>query len=504
MYFDQCVTREYYYTRRNTICMAIVALFAICFASEASQNKERLAVNENNNFERCWNRTLPVLSDVFGSTDIAIASSNRMKSINDFESFVNKCAQRNGLKLIKRTVHFIELEHLPKPLMLINKNETGFTLLLDIFKSQINTNIEYQILHAENKPVVITQENLQKDWEGEIWLLEKKDHGSVRHASGDIILELNKIAYNFGLVEPSRQKSILTIKNLSNIPVKLKKAKTSCSCTITKLPDNIILQPLQEIESSVSVSINENKKAFRYAIIIPFEDIEGNNTDALKIDVMGNCNVHEEHINDNATYSSLKTIPEKILFHDIKVGKIYKQKFTIILPYGQELQNLEIISNSKFLSSAFLERVPYQKTNEYLVELTLNSSTLRKGNKYDDLIAIKTTNEDYSNFEIPVHIETLPELRAYPSSINLGNIKIGEEISRTIYLKSLHDKDLKVLKCITPSGINTTFDKVRKDIVLTINALFDEPMKYQEEIKIVLSNPAKQDILIPIHANIIK
>jgi protein-disulfide isomerase len=135
----------------------------------------------------------------------------------------------------------------------------------------------------------MTEKELQEKWSGDAWYIDDLKQKEVLHESGGLMLQLSNLAYNFGLVEPLKQQASIKIKNISNMPIQIKKAKSSCSCTVVRPSDDTILQPSQEMELNFAVLLKKGKNGFRYSIAIPFENLTDKTSQVLKVEVMGNC-----------------------------------------------------------------------------------------------------------------------------------------------------------------------------------------------------------------------
>ena len=485
--------------------IVIITSFALCLNPAVTEGggvcKTKCQLAKQDNFSRRWEKTSTVLADMFGTTNLLIADSNKLSCLDAFEKFVSREAAKNNRTLIEKTVDINDLPSLPKPLILLNIDKTDFTVLLGIFEFEQYK--VYQVLYNEDSPKLIKAQKLLTEWAGEVWYTENTNQKKVVQKSDSLELQVSQSIYNFGLVKPSKQHGAIQIKNTGKNPIKIKRAKSSCSCTVTKPDTDIILQPSQETEIDLAVSVRDGQRGFRHSIIFPIEDLNNKEKHFFKIDVMGNCDI-EETVDGmvNSSDALLKIAPRKLLFTNVKLGGVYKQELLLTAKPEFKLDSIHLKSSTPMLALSALEKIPYQEMNKHLIEISLDGRQMEKGKKYDERIYLDTDNDQYKHIEIPVHIETEPVIKVYPSKIIWGVANMNEKLSRTIYFTSPYGDDLKIAKCVVPNNTKTEIKELGKDINLTVTSQFSKPGEHQEELKFFFSSPEGLEISIPMLVNV--
>lgn len=482
----------------KTIMIISIVVACLCF----NTNIQASEVEKNINFKRCWDGTSTVLAHMFGTTNVNVMQDGKVKSLKDFESFIAKQAISSNVALTQKILTVDDLLSLPKPLILLDKDKSGFTILLDIYK--IGSSRLYHVLHGGYSPKIVDTQVLQKGWSGNAWFVDNMSSGGIIHDAGKLKLQISKSFHNFGLVETPKQETSIKIKNISEVPIKLKKTKSSCSCTTTMLAYDTILQPLQEMDLDCVVSLKKGQHGFRYWIIIPLEDMTRKDRSLLKVEVMGNFYAKEKFTGNSTKAVTLETSSKRLFFKNVKLNETPKQTFVITVPGESELDDVKVMCSSQALTSSALEKEPFQDINKYLVELTLNSSLLEKGKRYDEVVSFKIDNSEHKQVEIPVQIEVLPTIKLLPSAIVWGMVDVGEKRTKSIKFTSPYGGKLEISKCILPEGFESKIEKIGDYIRLNVTGEFNKPTKYLKEIKVLFSSPEEKEISIPMFANVRK
>jgi len=486
----------YRYKIGKTLSISTLVLIFLClsayFEPAKGDNKNTAG---NDCLKTYWNNVCYVFVNTFGTTDLKI-KSDKVINYEVFEIFLSKLHGRTNSRFIKKNSSIEQLYLLPKPLILKGKVTDRPIVLLNVFPSK--QALIYQVLFSGNSPVLFSQKDLEKLWSGGVGCIENPDSVEIIHESGDLSLQIDKLSHNFGIVEPSTNvQTSIRIKNLSEVPLEIKTIRSSCVCTITTGDGKDFLQPGDETERNISISIGKGNKGFRYLVFMTFEDKANGKTSGLKFEFMGNCI-------DNSPVIS----PEKLEFTNIKANanKEYEQIVSITETSQNDLGNVRVSSSHPAIAAEKTtnETELSDGCNIYFIKVKVKSNMILAGKSYDEFVEIKTENPKYENLKIPVHIEAAPLVKAAPSLVAWGMPKIGQRLSRTVNLSSPYGYELEVSKIIAPDDTEVTIKQVCKKLRLAISKTFTNKGGQKEEVKIIFAKPNNTEVIIPMYALVVE
>lgn len=485
--FEKLISQHLYLNKISSLTfMLLLVLMHLYLLPDVINADQLIAKEETDKIKQSWNEVFPIFAGIFGTVDIKI-ESNAIVCLEDFEEFLRELCRSKNLKLIKTTVTGEQIASLPKPLILIYDDKSNFLVVPEVFEYEQNT--AYQVLYSGRQPILVTDLKEKNQLSGEAWYIEHRGEKEVSYEQSGLSLQMSEAIHNFGLVEPGKIQVGLKIKNMGKAPIIVEKPKGSCRCAVAEFADDIILQPLEQTELNISVSIGRGNKGFRYSILIPIENTVRNERHHIIFDVMGNCV-------DNLP----EIVPEKLNFIDVKVGKTNKRVITITESSKTQINNTMLVSSTPALIPSIVDRNSHENKDVCIIEVILEGKLLKMGKTYYETILIETGNAKQSQLKVPVHITTAPQVRVIPSMIAWGMPKIGEKLTRSLSFSSPYGGHLLVSECIAPDGFETLVKKADKEIEIIVSRTFNKLGVNKNHLRIVFAGPPKTEILVPMYA----
>ncbi|MHA1834818.1 MAG: tetratricopeptide repeat protein, partial [Candidatus Baldrarchaeia archaeon] len=192
-------------------------------------------------------------------------------------------------------------------------------------------------------------------------------------------------------------------------------------------------------------------------------------------------------------------LPDKLKFMNIKKGEKRKQTFSLREGSQCDLGNIRVVSSNPAIIPVLIDTQLYIDHKNYLIEVTVNSNLLKKGESYDEFVKVETEHPEFKHIDIPVHIEVMPPIKIMPSLIAWGTPKLGETLSYTVCLSSSYEDELEVMKIASPGDIEIAIKEIDKGLELVLSKEFNTIGRYEKEIKVIFAKPSGVEITIPMY-----
>ena len=254
--------------------------------------------------------------------------------------------------------------------------------------------------------------------------------------------------------------------------MRLGQIQKSCRCTLATFEPNNIIAPGIASELTIHrTPPGQRTLGFRDRIAIQIEDMTTQQKGTFIFEILGNC--------DGQT---IFPVPETVNFGRIKSY----DKVERIVRLSESNAEKFSITDIKSDNSAFKTKIDknrHDNLRDYIIHIYLESAELLPG-KINGEILIKTNHPRFAEFRIPVNVEILPQVRAIPSVLSWGIVKLGSYHKKSLQLKSIDDKtELVIEKIYTSNDINISKKKLDDNTFeIEFGKLFDNLGSWQENV----------------------
>lgn len=247
----------------------------------------------------------------------------------------------------------------------------------------------------------------------------RTDSHAVPLKIGSGVLHASEIEHDFGEILPNQKLShSFTFTNVGDAPLVFRKATTSCDCTTTSPVEDVVLQPGQETNVTVTVA-SRNEPLLRQFVFLDLIEPESNAARQLTLSLLG-------------TQRFFKSVaPRQLDFGVVVPGRSYSRSLRVTESSVDRYAIRGVDSGSLPLTWSVTESRNAHDLRVYALDFTLDVpdewTPQPQHVARPHLIHLLTDSDASAEIPVPVSFEVAPWLFVVPVAIALGEVPVGDE-----------------------------------------------------------------------------
>jgi hypothetical protein len=396
-------------------------------------------------------------------------------TLETLERYLSEQAKLQEVEFFKYKFTYDELKYVPLPAILPTKDKRSSYVLLAVLEG--DKQLRFQCIWGGRNPKLLNIADMRMLFGAEpieTWLfLKELPEGGIREI-GDGAVKIDNLYHNFGFINWENLTWSLecsfNISNIGKTPLQVGYIQRSCQCTMANFePNNIIQAGMASKLTIKRTPPGRRTLGFRDKIAIQIEDTDTKRKETIMFEILGNC--------DGQT---IFPVPEEVNFGGIKPGGKGERIVRISESDAEKFSITEVKSNNPAFETG-IDINHNDDSRDYIIHINFESAGLLPRN-VNGKISIKTDHPRLAEFRIPVNAEILPQVRAIPSVLSWGLVKLGSSYKRSLQLTPIDEKNqFTIEKIDIPSDIRISKKELEDNtIIVEFSKVFDRPGNWQE------------------------
>ena len=306
----------------------------------------------------------------------------------------------------------------------------------------IDGHLLYQVLHGNSTPSLVSTDHLLSADFVQGWRIEGTS-ALVKIRVGSAILQLKSLYHNFLEVKPDqRVECVFSLKNVGTSTLLLEKPQVSCSCIETGDSQPSSIAPNDT--KTLSVALHP-KGSFHHAVALTLFDKGSPVPRRVTLDLLG------------VTRASMKITPKAVDFGVVVPGSSISRTVLLTEVPTDRFSILTVDTGSLPITWKTEESKDNNGLSSYLLRLGLNVAQAAP-TRHEGAIVVTTNSISRPRVAIPIAFHVAPYVRAVPSVVSLGTIRVGDVREQKIQFVSRDG-----------APISLTIDKTAEDCVTAVD-----------------------------------
>jgi hypothetical protein len=326
-------------------------------------------------------------------------------------------------------------------LVVVHRNGHFYGLLgtMDIDGTRL-----FQLVHGDSQVWLASKEQMNRAGFKEVWHLQPGSRG-VPFRVGDGELIIDKVYENFGELKPQQEvRGTFILENTGKKTIILGVPQTSCTCTIPNIKESTKLEPGGKKEMEVIFQSGASTSARQTIVMKCYEEGTGV-SQTFPLELFGNQRRSMEIMPTSLDFGLV--VPSEEVFRTINLKEMPTDRFTILkvdvgqLPITYTRQEEIAPDGLKFYRTEF--------------KFVLQDEKI-EGNQ-SGVIEFTTDSKQFPNVKIPVVYKVAPVIRAIPSIVSFGMLKVGEKAESKVEFEARTGEPVAAIVKSLPNSV--TFEK---------------------------------------------
>jgi hypothetical protein len=406
------------------------------------------------------------------------------------ERYLSEQAKFQKDELFKYKFRYDDLKYVPLPAILPTRDNRSFYILLAVLEG--DKQLRFQCIWGGRNPKLLNIADMRMLFGTEpieTWLFLKELPEGVIRKIGDGAIKIDNLYHNFGFINWENLtwplECSFNISNISKTPLQVEYIQKSCQCISATLEPNNIIEAGKASKLTVKrVPPGRRTIGFRDKIALQIEETATKQKETITFEILGNC--------DGQT---IFPVPEEVNFGKINPGDKGERIVRISESDAEKFCVTEVKSNNPAFGTG-IDINHHDNSRDYIIHIHFESAGLSPG-KINGEISIKTDHPRFAEFSIPVNAEILPQVRAIPSILSWGLVKLGSSYKRSLQLTPIDEKIQFVIEKIDiPNDIMVSKKKLADNTILVdFSKVFDHPGNWQENAVFHINYLGKTDTI---------
>jgi hypothetical protein len=303
----------------------------------------------------------------------------------------------------------------PQPALLVDKANHIHVLL---GKIDVQGQSLYQFIHGDSPVTLLSRGEALSIGFRTAWRLSGGGDGVVVDVGSNPV-HFDKLFENFGEV-PYDAKVDCTwlITNRGHSPIVIGRPSLSCGCTTTDLVDKTELLPNVPHRFRVTVQ-SANAASLRHLVLLSFVDKQTTSVHPIPLHLFG-------------SQRELKKVsPKSLDFGTVLPGRAYSRSITIHEVPTERFAIQKIVCGNVPMEWKIDESRDSLGYRIYIVTCNLIPAEAADG-RQEGVLTITTNSRFAPSVVVPVSFEVAPLVTLRPSVIALGDVPIGQRVTRFV------------------------------------------------------------------------
>ena len=305
----------------------------------------------------------------------------------------------------------------------------------------------YQLVHGDMPVSLVSEAQLLRAGFQEAWQFEGKEGAGVPVHVGTATLELDRLWHNFGEVSTDdKLECTFHLRNTGNKTVVVDKPFTSCSCTVPSLVEKTELASGETLDLKITTDV-PGSPSVRESIRLTFYEKGTGVSREVDLNILG------------SRRELVQITPSRVDFGMVVPGKSYSRTLRLVeLPTDRFV--LEGVDAGSLPMTCEIEEVDNANgLRAYRLHLNLSVEQSETAGEHVSELLLALDGHAREQVKIPVRFEVESSVKAIPSAVALGTVKVGESCEGRVQLVSRNDVDLTILDCEAPEGCSVEVDR---------------------------------------------
>jgi uncharacterized protein DUF1573 len=311
--------------------------------------------------------------------------------------------------------------------------------------------LAFQLTHGPSSIWLVSHQELEKAGFREAWQWERSGEG-IPIRIGEGLLAIDKIYHNLGEVEPYEEvRCSFRLENRGTGTVILGKPKTSCSCAVPSLQEDMTLPPGESEEFDVVLNTRATP-SIQHMVNLRFSEQGTGASRLLNVQILG------------SQERSMRISPSRIDFGEINPG----EGATRVVTLGEEptdrfgidevrLDGLPVACECRIESSQSNTGASSLQTYEIHLEIDVPSGFA--AGEYESQILVQTSSRHRPRVEIPFRLQVAPPFRVVPKVVSFGAVEMGSTIEEQVVIESCHGETMKASVDALPQDVTVEIEE---------------------------------------------
>jgi hypothetical protein len=298
----------------------------------------------------------------------------------------------------------------------------------------------FQLFHGNSQVWLVTSEQLGRAGFVEVWKLEKvRNEVPISVGSGSLVVD--RLYHNFGEVRPqSEVVCTFHLRNNGDKTIILSQPETSCSCTVPSLKTATKLEAGQAFSLEIRL-ITSRTTSTRQTVGMKCFEESTQASQQFTLDLFANQR------------QSMEVTPGSLDFGIVNPGEEDSRVIVLKEVPTDRFSISKIEVGSLPLKTTIHEMVAVDGMNHYQIDLYFKLMDENIEGKREDFITITTDSRQFPQMKIPVIYEASSSIRAIPSVVSFGTVKVGEKVVSEIEFESRGNGSVEVKVESLPGGV---------------------------------------------------
>lgn len=302
----------------------------------------------------------------------------------------------------------------------------------------------YQLIHGDSQVWLASQEQLEQAGFVEAWKL-RREKSEIPIPVGTTTLITDSLYHNFGEIKPGSEVACtFNLRNDGDKTIILSRPETSCTCTVPNIETTAKLEPGKTFPMEIRLLSGQSTSTRQTVGMKCYEEGSGEPV-RFSLDLLASQRRSLEVVPTGLDFGLV--VPGEEVTRTVMLKEVPTDRFSISKVDVGDLP----LTWTKQESTALDGMEHYQ----FDLKFTLADEKI-EGEQQGEIV-FTTDSRQRPQVRIPVVYEATPLVRAIPSIISFGTVKVGEKAYADVEFISRNGDPVEVEVESLPEGV--TFEK---------------------------------------------